>query len=287
MSSGEATVGSSSDAVKPLGKAKPGISREYPVMGVVNRVKVPNVNERDAVLSDPSIETVMLSIDSVRRLIHYHEETAGTYFRDNQTVITATTTHDDTLRRLDWTAELDLVRRFGPDYHIPTEYSVYQTMSRSQQTEAIDDCMEGTEWMANMLTNHSTEVLVQAKGWLPWQFKRCLPTMKKLDTDFIVFYATGYKNRVYELKDDLNTLVSEMNPSGILLIGKQSVRFLSKAIPEVVSVAGGRWRWKSGLVGEGHDPKAHSNWKSSVEKELSCGQAVLDSYDSTEVNADG
>lgn len=287
MSSGEAATGTSSDAVKPLGKSKPGFSRECPVTGVVNRVKVPDVNEREAVLSDPSIQTVMLSIDSARKLVHHHDETAGTYFRDNQTVITTTTTHDATLRGLEWATELDLVRRFGPDYHIPTEYSVYQTMSRSQQADAIDDCMDGTEWMAKMLKNHSTEVLIQAKGWLPWQFKRCLPTMKKLDTDFVVFYATGYKNRVYELKDDLNTLISEMKPSGILLIGKQSVRFLSQAIPEVVSAAGGRWRWESGLAGEGHDAKAHNNWKSRVEKELSCGQAILDSYDSTEVNEDG
>lgn len=287
MSSGEAATGTNSDATKSLGKGKPGFSQEYPITGVINRVKVPDVKEQDAVLSDPSIETVMLSIDSVRRLVRHHDETAGTYFRDDQKVITTTTTHDDTLRKLEWATELDLVRRFGPDYHIPTEYSVYQSMSRSQQAEAIDDCMEGTEWMADMLENHSIEVLMQAKGWLPWQFKRCLPTMRRLDTDFVVFYATGYKNRVYELKDDLNTLVSEMKPSGILLIGKQSVRFLSRAIPEVVGAAGGRWRWESGLVGEGHDPKEHSKWKMRVEKKLSCGQAILDSYDSTEVNEDG
>lgn len=287
MSSGEAVTGTNSHATKSRNKCKPGLSQEHPVTGVVNRVKVPDRNERDAVLSDPSIETVMLSIESVRKLVRHHDETAGTYFRGDQTVVTTTTTHDEVLRELDWTTELDLVRRFSPDYHIPTEYSVYQTMSRRQQAEAIDNCMEGTEWMADLLENHSTEVLVQAKGWQPWQFKRCLPTMRRLGTDFVVFYATGYKNRVYELKDDLSKLVAEMNPSGILLIGKQSVRFLSKAIPEVVSAAGGRWRWESGLAGEGHDPKAHQNWKMGLEAELSCGQAILNSYDSKELNKDG
>jgi hypothetical protein len=287
MSSGEATSGTSSNAIASQGQNRRKSGQEPPITGVVNRVKVPDANERDAVLSDPSIKTVMLSIDSARKLVHHHDETAGTYFRNDQTVITTTTTHDETLRELDWSTELDLVREFGPDYHIPTEYSVYQTMPRSQQQEAIDDCMDGTEWMAGMLENHSTEVLVQAKGWLSWQFRRCLPTMRRLDTRFIVFYATGYKNRVYELKYDLNALVSQINPSGILLIGKQSIRFLRRAIPEVVSAAGGRWRRKSGLTDEGHDPKEHSNWKTRVEKKLSCGQAILDSYESTEVNEHG
>ena len=287
MSSGETVPSTRSESTEQPEYGKPGFSDEYPVTGVVNRVKVPDVNERDAVLSDLSIKNVMLSIDSARKLVHHHDETAGTYFRDDQTVITTTTTHDDTLRELEWTRELDLVRRFGPDYHIPTEYSVYQAMSCSQQAEAIDDCMEGTEWMSDRLKNHSTEVLLQAKGWLPQHFERCLPTMKRLGTKFVVFYATGYKNRVYELKQDLNTLISKMKPSGILLIGKQSTRFLGQAIPEVVSAAGGRWRWKSGLAGEGHNSKKHKNWKMRVEKELSSGQAILNSYGSTEVNADG
>lgn len=265
----------------------PSFSDEYPVTGIVNRVKVPNVNVRDAVLSDLSIENVMLSIDSVRKLVRHHDETAGTYFRDDQTVITTTTTHDDTLRELEWATELELIRRFGPDYHIPTEYSVYQTMSSSQQVEAIDDCMEGTEWMVDRLENHSTEVLLQAKGWLPRHFERCQPTMERLETNFVVFYATGYKNRVDELKHDLKMLISKMKPNGILLIGKQSTRFLDQAVPEVVSAAGGRWRRKSGLAYEVHNPRKHRNWKMKREKELSTGQAILNSYGSIKVNADG
>lgn len=287
MSSGDVATGTNSNATEPQAKARPKFSDEYPVTGLVNRAKVPNKNERDAVLSDSSIETVMVSVDAARRLVQHHDETARTYFRDDQTVITTTTMHDDTLRKLEWDTELTLVRRFGPDYHIPTEYSVYQTMSRSQQETAIDNCMEGTAWMAEMLTNHSTDVLVQAKGWLPWQFERCLPTMQQLETDYVVYYATGYKGRVYELRDDLNTLISTLNPSGILLIGKQSVRFLSRAVPEVVSAAGGRWRRECGLAGDGHEADEHRVWKRSVEQELACGQAILDSYDSTQVTNDG
>lgn len=256
----------------------PAFSNECPITGVVNRVKIPDKNERQAILYDPSITTVMLSIDCVARLVNQHEETAGTYFRDDQTVITTTTTHDTTLQALDWNEELELVRRFGPDFHIPTEYSVYQTMSISQQIQATDDCMKGTEWMFDRLKNHSIQILFQAKGWRSWHFRMCRSTMKRLETDFVVFYATGYKGRIYELLDDLSNLISELNPSGILIIGKQSVRFLDKAPPEVVAAAGGRWRWQSELIGAGHMQKKHELWKKRVETQLACGQSLLDSY---------
>lgn len=286
MNSGDIAPRSSSDTNKSAQKAH-SKSGECPVTGVVNRVKVPNENERMAVLGDPSIKTVMVSIESVRKLVTLHSETAKTYFRDDQTIITTTTTHDDNLKKLDWVEELDLVRRFGPDYHIPTEYSVYQTMSEAQQKQAIDDCMEGTEWFAKRLGNHAIEVLVQAKGWLQCHFERCQPTMERLGTDFVVFYATGYGSRVYELKEDLKTLISELKPSGILVIGKQSVRFLRKAPPEIVGAAGFRWQRKSGLVKDGHDPRKHEVWKKEVEEHLSCGQSIIDSFNPIKVKQHG
>jgi hypothetical protein len=230
----------------------------------------------------------MLSIDSARRLVDGHSKTASTYFREDQTVITSTTTHDDTLRNLSWHGELDIVRRFGSDYHIPTEYSVYDsTMSVETQAESIADCLQGVEWMSNRLANHSTEVLVPAKGWLPWHFELCRPTMERLETSFLVFYATGYGPRKNELREHLASLVSVLEPSGILLIGKQAPRFLSIAPPEVVATAGRRWGRKSGLEEEGHRPTKHSSWKMSIENELASGQAVLNSFGSNRVKENG
>jgi hypothetical protein len=258
------------------------------VTGVVDRVKVPNVIERDVVRSDQSIETVMLSIECARRLVTLHGETAATYFRDDQTVITTTTTNDSILKELDWVEELEIVRRFGPDYHIPTEYSVYkETMSLGEQGQAIADCMRGTEWVAERLGNHSTDVFVQAKGWLPWHFEMCRPTMRRLETDFVVFYATGYEARVAEPVQDLETLVSVLNPSGVLVIGQQSVRFLSQTTPEVVAAAGYRWRKESGLEDGRHEPQMHKSWKRGVEQELDAGQTILSSFSSTTVKEHG
>jgi hypothetical protein len=211
-----------------------------------------------------------------------------TYFRDDQTVITTTTLHDEILKGLDWLHELDVIRQFSPDYHIPAEYSVYQSlMTRSEQAQAIADCMDGTEWFAKRLENHSTTVLVQAKGWLPRHFELCRPTMNRLDADYLVFYAAGYKARIYDLNDDLKNLVSTLDPSGILIIGKQSTRFLRKTVPEVVAAAGGRWRKKSGLEDDQHKPQAHMRWKQEVEQYLGAGQAIIDSYTTTQVRKNG
>lgn len=279
MSSGEVPSGTGSEPTDSAGKVSTTSEDEHPVTGIVNRVYVPDANEQRAVLFDPSIKTVMLSIDCVRKLVDLHDQTARTYFREDQTVITTTTTYDEVLKELDWTRELDLIRQFGPDYHIPTEYSVYRTMSRDEQRRAIDDCMEGTEWFTKRLENHSTEILVQAKGWQDWHFRQCQPTMNRLDTNFVVFYATGYGNRIYDLIDDLNDLISALKPSGILIIGKQSTRFLKKAPSEVVAAAGTRWWRKPGQDEEGHVPKKHKWWKRIVEEELASGQSTLYSYE--------
>lgn len=288
MNSGDQSVDTHSSTITATESDRKNLSDKHLVSGVVNRVKVPDTNERRVVLTDPSIETIMLPIDCVRRLVNHHGETARRYFRDDQTIITTTTAHDDTLKELDWMEELDIVRRFGPDYHIPTEYSVYESsMSPLEQERAIADCMDGTEWFAKRLENHTTSVLLQAKGWLPWHYELCRPTMKHLDTDFLVFYAAGYQARVYELKADLDALISVLKPSGILLIGKQSTRFLSKAAPEIVAAAGARWRRKSGLVEAEHKPEKHSHWKAEVEKHLGTGQAIIDSYISTKVKENG
>lgn len=278
MSSGETPYGTGYKTTDPIGEVKTGSTGQHPITGIVNRVSVPGTKEEEAILGDSSIKTVMPSIGSVRKLVNHHNETASTYFREDQTVITTTTTYDKTLKDLDWSTELDLIRRFGPDYHIPTEYSVYQTMSESEQRRAIDDCMEGTEWFAKRLRNHSIEVLVQAKGWLDWHFGRCQSTIRNLSTDFVVFYATGYGNRIYDLLEDLKTLISTLNPSGILLIGKQSSRFLEKAPPEVVAAAGTRWWRKSGLKEGKHNPRKHEWWKKTAEELLSCGQSILTAY---------
>lgn len=279
MSSGESPLSTGNEPTGSSGEAISETDDRYPVSGIVNRVYVPDANEQRAVLFDPSIKTVMLSIDCVRKLVDLHGQTARTYFRDDQTVITTTTTHDDILKELDWTQELDLIRQFGPDYHIPTEYSVYRTMSGDEQRRAIEDCMEGTEWFRSRLKNHSTEILVQAKGWLDWHFRRCQPTINRLDTDFVVFYATGYGSRIYDLIEDLKELISTLKPSGILIIGKQSTRFLEKAPPEVVAAAGTRWWRKPGQEGEGHVPKKHKWWKRVAEEKLACGQSILHSYE--------
>ncbi|MFB6197863.1 MAG: hypothetical protein ABEI52_06290, partial [Halobacteriaceae archaeon] len=188
---------------------------------------------------------------------------------------------------LDWNAELEFIRRFSPDYHIPTDYSVYQSMTESEQAQAIDNCMDGTEWIATRLKNHATTVLVQAKGWLPRHYERCQSTMKRLHHEFVVFYAAGYKARVHELNEDLKTLVSVLNPTGILLIGKQSVRFLRQTIPEVVAAAGGRWRRQSGLHDNEHSSQKHREWKQEVEQHLGSGQATIDSYTTSRVKENG
>ncbi|CQH57856.1 uncharacterized protein HHUB_2616 [Halobacterium hubeiense] len=288
MSFRDPTGDTSKDPDEPSSEDDSRLRDDYPVSGVVNRVKVPNSVERSAVLADPSIETVMLSIDSARKLADIHDETARTYFREDQTVITTTTVHDDTLRKLDWREELDIVRRFGPDFHIPTEYSVYEpSMSPLEQLRAIRDSMMGTEWFAERLQNHRTHVFVQAKGWLPWHFRLCRPTMERLGEDFVVFYASGYEGRVHQPISDVETLVTELKPSGILIIGQQSVRFLKRAPPEVVAAAGGRWRKQSGLEDDVHEPKAHAEWKAGTEEKLGSGQALLNSFSTTKVTENG
>lgn len=282
MSSGEQIPDTSSHGDNQSSSATESIS------GVVHRLNLPNQNERAAAISDSAIETVMLSVDSVRKLVDIHDTTARAHFGDELTVITSSIMRDDLLEELTWERELELVTEFGPDFHLPTEYSVYNTMTKWKQERGIRDCMQGTEWFADQLAGYDTKVLVQAKGWLPWHFELCRKTMDRIDTDVVAYYCSEYKQRDSALNQAVRYLIKTLAPSQILLIGNQSERYLRKAPPQVTAAAGRRWRKKSGLFSNGtHNQAEHAHWHNSISGELARGQSMLSTFDTNKVNIHG
>ena len=247
--------------------------------GLVNRVKLPDQNRAQHILSDQSITKVMLNIDSVRKLLD-NGETGDSYFRDDQTVISTSFLPDQKLAELQWREELEYVREFAPDLHIPTDYSAYEEgMNDEEQIQAVKDCLEGTKWFDSQLTNHQTSVLVQANGWRREHFELCKSTMGELDTQCCVFYASEYGPRVEQAVKDINRLTAVINPEAVIVVGKQSSRTLKRLPPEVTTVASASWSEKSGIrAGDGHSSRMHVEWKNRVESELANGQSLLNTW---------
>jgi hypothetical protein len=219
--------------------------------------------------------------------------TASDRFGESTAVITTTTVKDYHLRALTWKDELEIVRAYQPDYHIPTEYSVYEdTMGAAEQEKAIRDCMEGTEWMARKLAGEHTQVLVQAKGWEKWHFEICLQTLRKLRRQTIVFYGSGYAgpgvgNQLHRLLRDTRRAINVMGAEKVLLIGRQSPRELSKFPPQVVAAAGLRWfRELSDDAGEVTEEQ-YRMFDQQVRSRLGGGQAMLNQFMYTGVQTDG
>jgi hypothetical protein len=263
-------------------------SRQTKPSGVIPRIERQTRHE-NFINGFSSVDTVMLPINHAERLLR-QGLTASSY--TDKDIITTTTIPDEDLKNLDWAAERDIVKAFQPTYHIPTDYWVYGDMDSEDRVQNVELLMEGTEWISQQLGSTSTEIIPLVKGYSPEERAICYETLGELGTDYVGFYGSQYfgmkDGGINALNEDVRDIVSEYNPSGMLLIGPQSENDVGEFPPEVEAVAGNRWIRKTSLrdVPIGKARKQYSEWKQEVEAGLSSGQATLGSFKgSTEVTA--
>lgn len=243
------------------------------IRGVVARAERHEKHQAFFGPSNSTANLVTYSIEDAGRDVDDGLRAADRFGADT-TVITTTTIHDDDLRQLSWKRELEIVRSYQPDFHIPTEYSVYERMSIPKQERSIRDCLEGTEWMAHQLRDSPIQVLVQLKGWKKWHFQLSKHTLDALNADFGVFYGTYYPS-ITELVEDVKRAIEVTGVSKILLLGRQSPNQLKRFPPEVVAAEGRRWARKLRI--SGFLEANFETFKEPIEAELGSGQSTLGS----------
>lgn len=199
---------------------------------------------------DTGFENVVLKLDQVRRAVK-KGYTASEYLGGDYTFISTSTMADRKTDDLGWDEEADWVRRFGPQFHIPTDYPVYSSDPVAVREGNISNITDGMRWMISELAATKTRVLPLLKGITPGEREVFYNLFREFGLDGCAFYGTQYFTQgpgFPHLNRDLHRVQSEFSNLDVFLIGLLSPRCLSKAPSNVVGAAGqAQWRERIGL----------------------------------------
>ena len=210
-------------------------------------------------------EYALLKYTDMRKLVK-RGETADSYFPDPTSVITTTTIRDTQLNLVSWERERNRVLAFGPDYHIPADYSTYEQQDVTDRSRNVLHCMEGLLWMQRHLREHDadTRLIPLVKGTTPAERALCYEVFDRAGfDDYCAFYGTQYFSggagiRINELVADLTAVATEQDRE-IVLIGLLSPNYLDR-VPEAVSAAAGQTAWRQHLSPTTQEPAEMQDW---------------------------
>jgi hypothetical protein len=212
-------------------------------------------------------EYVLTKITNARQLHDERDETAASYFGSEPAVITTTTVRDDQLNHIWWDEhELDIVSKFGPDYHIPADYSTYEGQSKEKRLDNISDYLEGTLWVDQEIQEQGLDiqVLPLIKAVTDDERERCFAVLEQHPFPGYVFYATQYftggeGNKIDELVADVEACC-EYTDRPLMLIGLLSPNYLER-MPENVVAGTGLNQWRKRIKPQIHDePEVRNQW---------------------------
>lgn len=218
-------------------------------MGDIHGI-VPYVEKQDAHGEFVDIvepDTILLNLIEAREIVN-ENETASSYFNSNTTVIVTSTIQDQELNNISWKDELKIVKEFNPDYHIPTDYSIYGYQTQMDRVENMMNCMKGTEWMKNKLEDKKIQLIPLVKGFTRLEREICYRAIDSMKYGLVAYYCTQYfsggqGNRIDELVADITQLSYECD-FDVLLVGLLSPTYLER-MPQCVVAASGMNQWLS------------------------------------------
>lgn len=191
---------------------------------------------------------VMCTLNDAETLVK-RGETANTYFGSKPIVITTTTMADRKLTLTSWQSEFETVEAFQPDYHIPTDVSDYEDLPAEERAERILECMDGTLWMANRISDAGLDIdiIPLVKGKTAPERRICYKAFDRLDASMAAFYAVRYftsgnGNQIADLYEHTEEIADEY-PIDLFLIGCLKPKYLSDCADTVTAAAGqNQWR---------------------------------------------
>jgi hypothetical protein len=200
---------------------------------------------------------VLIKINYARMLLKAGI-TASDRFPESTAVITTTSIRDSQnaalpLEKSDHRrTELDIVREFQPDFHIPADEADYRDYPDEKRYDRVHDCMTGTLTMANHVADGDLDIqiLPWVKGVTEQERKLTYRTVEQLGMDYMVFYANGYFNGNdgnwrRQLVEDLELITEEATEEmthtdeiEICVLNCQSPNLLARMPDEVVASSG-------------------------------------------------
>lgn len=227
---------------------------DYPT-GMIPRVEAQQSHQEFVRAVEPDV--VMMKITHARRLMR-NGESFDSYFYPGVDVVTTTTINDTQLNLLPWDQEWEIIREMEPAYHIPTDYSDYESQPLEERRENVRKCMEGTVWMHEQIEDADldTRIVPLLKGMEPEERELCYAVYDEIDADYAALYATRYftggaGNNITLLEEDVGT-ISDESDVDLLLIGLLSANYLRRLSGNVVAGAGHK-QWLEAVKPRKHD----------------------------------
>lgn len=191
-------------------------------------------------------ETVVIDLIDARQLVK-RGKTAADFLGEDPDVVVTSTIPDEKLDLITWERERDIVREFQPDYHVPTDYSIYGGQDKDERMANLREMMDGAKWMQKELADTGTTVVPQVKGFTVEERRVCYRSVAANFDDYALFYATQYfggesGNRINDLVADLET-IREEHAVRFMVLGLLAPNYVTRLPNNVVAVAGQhRWR---------------------------------------------
>lgn len=223
-------------------------------------------------------EYVIMRITHARRLMD-DGMTFDDYYPESVNVITTTTVPDNKLELLAWEreeeelkkfSEIDIVREVQPDYHIPTDYSLYRGMTEEEQFNAVQQCVRGTRWMYENTEDMDVTLIPLIKGLTKDQRQLFYELYDEVGVDYAAFYATQYFTsdtdvQYKELYGDLEQIKAESDID-LFVMGAFSPQLLRR-LPNNVVAASGQRQWRESCNPRNNDANSiREEWNALAEE---------------------
>jgi hypothetical protein len=221
---------------------------------------------------------VMIDIDFAERLVR-KGHSAATVFPPSIRVITTTTIADRKNVRYHLERELEVVKAFKPKCHIPCDRPVYDSQSKRERVWMINTYLGEIERFICSNDADGIRLIPLIKGVERDEREMCYERFRSLGVDYISYYVAQYfSNHKGNLVHDINEIISESRFNRVMLIGLQSKARLQKLPPQVIALAGQRWRNVSGFRWRRPDEALErlQEWRSETERNMASGQCVLE-----------
>lgn len=222
--------------------------------GPVPQVEASDVHRAFVRAAEPN--TILVPIIEARKLVNKNE-TAASFYGDEPTVITTTTIRDEHLRWITPVDELQIVRDFGADGHVPSDRSVYEDQSTDEQLERILRYLEGVIWFSEARqdeteagngTGADLSLVPLVKGLHRSEREVAYRVYDDLDIGQYSFYGGQYFSGgagPMELVQDIREVAAEIDRP-LFVIGLLSPTYLRR-LPDTVVAASGLNQWRTAV----------------------------------------
>lgn len=255
---------------------------EIPV-GIIPRIESSQMH-LEFVRNNQHIDWIMIDIHRAEALLN-KGVTANDIGNDIK-IITTTTVADEILAKYFLEKELEVVKKFQPDCHIPCDYPVYAKQPEKDRIWFLNTYIKELERFNNESKDLDIPLIPLIKGTNYNERKICYDCFDKLNINYAAYYAAQHfgkrgGNRIKELCNEIRGIVSESKLKYLMVIGLQSLNGIDRLPPQVIAAAGlKQWRTKSqlGMVPIEQACENYYRWKNEAESKLSCGLDVIREY---------